>query len=264
MGACFQLVREGFHQRRTAQRIDHICDTRLVGQHLLRAQRQTGRAFGRQRQRFVHAVGVQRLRAAKDGGQGLDRDAYHIGIGLLRGQHRAGGLRMEAQHPALVVARTELLAHDARPHAARGAELGDLFEEVVVRVEEEGQARCELIHRQTGFNGSACVGATVTESEGQLLRGARACFTDVIAADRDGVPLRNFLRAPRHQVGGQTHRRPRGETIVPARGVLLQDVVLHRAAQLAQGHAATLGNGAVVRQQDGGRCVDGHRGGDLI
>ena len=42
------------------------------------------------------------------------------------------------------------LAHDARPQPPRGAELRDLLEEVVVRVEEEGQPRAELVGRQAG------------------------------------------------------------------------------------------------------------------
>ena len=46
--------------------------------------------------------------------------------------------------------RAEALAHDARPQPARRAELGDLFQEVVVRVEEEGQLRRELVHLQPG------------------------------------------------------------------------------------------------------------------
>jgi hypothetical protein len=33
--------------------------------------------------------------------------------------------------------RLETFAHDSCPHPARGAELGDLFEQVIVRVEEE-------------------------------------------------------------------------------------------------------------------------------
>ena len=48
----------------------------------------------------------------------------------------------------LRVGGAEALAHDVRPHAPRGAELGDLLEDVVVAVEEEGQARRELVDGQ--------------------------------------------------------------------------------------------------------------------
>src|SRR5690606_8150531 len=49
----------------------------------------------------------------------------------------------------------------------------------------------------------------------------------------------------------------------PPGDVLLEDVVLDGAAQLCRGHALFLGDQLVEQQQDGGRGVDGHRGGHL-
>jgi hypothetical protein len=46
---------------------------------------------------------------------------------------------------ALGVLGAEPVAHDRRPHPARGAELGHLLEEVVVAVEEERQPRREVV-----------------------------------------------------------------------------------------------------------------------
>ena len=46
---------------------------------------------------------------------------------------------------------------------------------------------------------------------------------------------------------------------VPAGDVLLEDVVLGRAAHLAPRHALALGGRDVQREQDGRRRVDGHR-----
>ena len=51
-----------------------------------------------QRERLVVAVGVQRLRAAADGGEALQRDAHDVVERLLRGQRDAAGLGVEAQH----------------------------------------------------------------------------------------------------------------------------------------------------------------------
>ena len=99
--------------------------------------------LGRQRQRFVAAVAVQRLRAAEHRGQRLQRDAHDVVVGLLRGQRAAGGLRVKAQLLRARVGRAEPVAHDARPQPPRRAELRDLFEEVVVRVEEERQPLAE-------------------------------------------------------------------------------------------------------------------------
>ncbi len=77
------------------------------------------------------------LRSAEDGGQSLERDTHHVVLWLLRGERGASGLRVEAQLPTGGLLRLEAFAHDLRPHPARGAELGDLFEQVIVRVEEE-------------------------------------------------------------------------------------------------------------------------------
>jgi hypothetical protein len=46
------------------ERVDRVGHARLVRDDLLRAQRDARRALGRQRQRLVHRVGVEALRAA--------------------------------------------------------------------------------------------------------------------------------------------------------------------------------------------------------
>jgi hypothetical protein len=52
-----------------------------VGDDLLGAQRDLRRALGRQRERLVEAVGVQRLGAAADRGEALQRDAHDVVLG---------------------------------------------------------------------------------------------------------------------------------------------------------------------------------------
>ena len=49
-----------------------------------------------------------------------------------------------------------------------------------------------------------------------------------------------------------------------ARDVLLEDVVLHGAGELARVGAAALGGCDVDGEQDRGGGVDGHRGGDVV
>ena len=68
------------------------------------------------------------------------------------------------------VLRAEALAHDRRPHAARGAELRDLLEEVVVDVEEERQARREVVDVEAALDRRLHVADAVGEREGELLR----------------------------------------------------------------------------------------------
>ena len=85
------------------------------------------------------------LRAAEHRRQRLQRRPDDVVVGLLRGERHAGGLRVEAQLPRPLVLRAEAVAHHLRPDLARGAELGDLLEEVAVRVEEERDARREVV-----------------------------------------------------------------------------------------------------------------------
>src|SRR5579862_4577334 len=90
----------------------------------------------RQRESLVEGVRVQALRTAGDRGQRLHRDAHDVVLGLLRGQRRASGLRVEAEGERARIGGSELVAHDPRPEATCGTELCNLLEEVVVRVED--------------------------------------------------------------------------------------------------------------------------------
>ena len=98
-GFALELVGERFDVVRAAERIDDVRHARLVGEHLLRAQRDLHRFFRRQRERLVHRVRVQRLRAAEHRGERLIRDAHDVVHRLLRGERDAGGLRVEAHDP---------------------------------------------------------------------------------------------------------------------------------------------------------------------
>ena len=169
-----------------------------------------GRVFGGQRQRLVAAVGVQRLRAAEHRGQRLQRDAHDVVVGLLRGQRAAGRLRVEAQLQRPRVGGAEAVAHDPRPQAAGGAELGDLFEEVVVGVEEERQPLAERVRRRARRRPPpARRRCALAQRERHLLHRRRAGLADVVAADRDRVPLRHLALAVGEDVGDDPQRRPR-------------------------------------------------------
>ena len=124
---------------------------------LLGAQSQTRGFFGGKPERFVLGVGVQGLRAAEHRRQRLHGDAHHVDIGLLGGKRGAGGLNVEAQHHRTRIAGAETIAHDFRVQPSGGPELGDLFQEIIVRVEEEGKARGEGVHIEAGCDGRADV-----------------------------------------------------------------------------------------------------------
>ena len=95
--AFFHIERQALDEIRAAQRIDRVRDAAFVGDDLLRSQRDSRRVLGRQRQRFVQRVRVQRLRSAEHRGQRLDRDADDVVVRLLRRQRASGRLRVEAK-----------------------------------------------------------------------------------------------------------------------------------------------------------------------
>ena len=129
----------------------------------------------------------------------LNGHAHDVVFGLLRGQRRAGGLRVEAQQQRARVAGVETLAHDARPQAAGRAVLGDLFEQIAVRVEEEGELRGEFVDAEASVDGGLDVGDGVGQREGDFLNRGRAGLANVIAGDGDGVPLGKFACGTRRR-----------------------------------------------------------------
>ena len=193
--ALLELVGERLDEVGAAERVGGVGRAGLGREDLLRAQRDARGALRRQRERLVEAVRVQALRAAGDRRERLDRDAHDVVLRLLRGQRRAAGLRVEPERERPRVRGAEAVAHDRRPQPAGGAELRHLLEEVVVRVEEEGEPRAEVVGRKARGDGRVAVGDAVRERERELLHRGRARFADVVAADRDRVPVRDPLGA---------------------------------------------------------------------
>ena len=97
-----------------------------------------------------------------------------------------------------------------------------------------------------------------------LLDRRAALLAEVVAADRDRVPPRDPLPAVREQVGGQPDRALRRVDEVAARDVLLEDVVLGRAAKLLGGHALLLADQLVEQQEHRRGRVDRHRRRHLV
>ncbi len=170
---------------------------------------------------------------------------------------------MKAHPPRARVLRAEALAQLARPDAARRAVLRDLLEEVDLRVEEEAQARREVVDVEAALDRLLDVGQPVLDRERELLRGGRAGLADVVARHADRVPARHLGRAPLDHVAAQAHRRVDGEAPLLLGDVLLEDVRLDRAAQPVSGDAVALGGGDVEREHDDGGRVDRHRDRDL-
>ena len=175
---------------------------------------------------------MQRLGAAEHPGQRLDRRADDVVERLLGGQRNPRGLRVKAHPQRLGLAGTKGLAQLACPDATRRTVLGDLLEEIDLGVEEETQARREVIDVEATRDGVLDVGEPVLEGEGELLGGGRARLADVVARDADRVPARHVAGAPLHHVGDQPHRRIDREAPLLLRDVLLENVGLDRPPQV--------------------------------
>ena len=140
----FQLAGQRLDIPAPAERIGDRGHPAFLGQDQLGVARDPRREIGRQRDRLVEAVGVQRLRPAKHRRQRLDRGADDIVVRVLLGQRHAAGLAMRAQQLRLLRLGAKV-AHDPRPQGARRAQLGDLHEQVHADAEEEAQARRESV-----------------------------------------------------------------------------------------------------------------------
>ena len=148
--------------------------------------------FGRQRQRLVAAVAVQRLRPAQYRSERLQGDADDIVVRLLRRQRAAGGLGVEPQLLRAEIRGVEPIAHDSRPETPRRAKLRDFLEKIVVRIEEEGQPLTDLVDVESGSDRRLDIGDRIRERERHLLDRGRARFPNVVAADGNRIPVRNL------------------------------------------------------------------------
>ena len=207
---------------------------------------------------------MQRLGPAEHRGERLQGDPDQVDLGLLGGQLNPGGLGVEAQHHRPWLGRAEPFLHQPGPDPPGGPELRHLLQQRGPGDEEERQPRRDLVHRQPGGQRRLEVGDPVGQGEGHLLRRRRPGLGHVIAGDRDGVPARQVLPAVRERVADQAQRGLRRVDVGAAGDVLLEHVVLDRAAQPRRLDALLLGHQLVEQQQHRGRRVDGHRGGDLV
>ena len=87
-----QVVGQPLDVVAAAPRVDHLRRARLLLQQQLGVAGDPRGEVGRQRQRLVQRVGVQRLGVALGGGHRLDAGAHHVVEHVLRGQRPARGL----------------------------------------------------------------------------------------------------------------------------------------------------------------------------
>ena len=160
--------------------------------------------------------------------------------------------------------RAERLPELARPDPARRAVLGDLLEEVDVRVEEEAQARREVVDVHPARDLLLDVGQAVLERERELLRGRRARLADVVAArSRPGAsaacaPCTTASCRPSSRIAGSTGKHHSFWAMYSLR-MSAWIVPLRRSAR----DPLLLGRDDVEGHHDRRRRVDRHRDADL-
>src|ERR1022692_429770 len=137
LGRGLQPVGQRLDVPGTAQRIRDAGDAGLLHDHLLGAQRDLRGLLAGQREYLVQRVGVQRVRAAEHRRERLDSGPDHVVVWLLRSEGYPGCLGVESQPLSALGARAVHVAYPPRPDPAGGAELGDLLEEVDMRIEEK-------------------------------------------------------------------------------------------------------------------------------
>src|SRR5438132_11235 len=101
---------------------------------------------------------------------------------------------MKAQQPTALVLRSEAVFHHLIPDLACRPIFGNLFEEIVMRVEKKAEPRSELVHVKPAPPRPFHILHAVVKSERQLLECGRACLANVISADRNSVETRRKLR----------------------------------------------------------------------
>src|SRR5579872_6580655 len=94
---------------------------------------------------------------------------------------------MEAHQPCTRILRAEAVFHQPIPDFARRAELGDLFEKVIMGIEEEAQTRTKFIDVQSPTLRPLHIFDPVVNGESQFLQRGRAGLANVISTDRDRV-----------------------------------------------------------------------------
>ena len=72
---------------------------------------------------------------------------------------------MKPQHQRTRIARLKTITHDTGPQAAGRAKLGDLFQQIIVRIKEKGEPRRKIINLETSFDRSFHVSDRVRERE---------------------------------------------------------------------------------------------------
>jgi hypothetical protein len=92
-------------------------------------------------------------------------------------------------------------------NSASSAKLCYLLEEVVVDVPEERKPGRKRVHIESTSNSALDIRESVGKRERELLGCSGSGFANVIARNRNGIPLRHVFRGPLEAIDYQSKRR---------------------------------------------------------
>src|SRR5262245_25756281 len=79
------------------------------------------------------------------------------------------------------------------PYPSRRTKFGNFLKKIIMRIKKERQPWREGIDRQTRLHGLLDVGQPIIQRKRQFLDCCGTSFAYVIAANTDGIPLREML-----------------------------------------------------------------------
>src|ERR1700693_4145290 len=170
---------------------------------------------------------------------------------------------MKTERPGAWVFWFVALDHGFVPDAASCAVLGDLFKEIVVRVEEKRELWNEGVDVHAATHTPLNVLQAIAQSEGQFLNGGGAGFANVIAADGDGIKFGSVFYAELEGVDHQAHGGFGRVDVFLLRDVFLEDVVLQSAGEFFPIGALFFRDRKIHGPDYGGGRIDGHGRGDV-
>ena len=114
-----------------------------------------------------------------------------------------------------------------------------------MRREEEGEARREVLQRNSGGEHTLDVGQSVGQREGNLLWSRGTGLPDVITRNRNRIPARHLPDTESHQVRSQPEAGLHRIDVRTSGHVLLEHVVLDRSGQGVPPHSLLVCDGEV-------------------
>src|SRR5579859_2774263 len=114
---------------------------------------------------------------------------------------------MATHHPRPRILCPIALTHQPCPDAPSSPELRNLFKQIIMHIEEEGETWRKLINLQPSRKRRLNIRQPIRNRKGQLLHSRRPSLADMIATNTNGIPARHVTRPKLDRVYHQTHRR---------------------------------------------------------